>query len=74
MLGHKLKTHYLAGKVIEDTIKTKGDKCGKDWTYGQHREIDTVPKEEDFKKTIADYLSFKVSSLLKEEGTQRDFQ
>lgn len=74
VLGHKLKAHYLAGKVIEDTIKTKGDKCGKDWTYGQHREIDTVPKEEDFKKTIADYLSFKVSSLLKEEGTQRDFQ
>lgn len=74
VLGHKLKTHYLAGKVIEDTIKTKGDKCGKDWTYGQHREIDTVPKEEDFKKTVADYLSFKVSSLLKEEGTQKDFQ
>ena len=67
VLGKKRKTHYLDDKVVEDTISTVGDKCGKDWTYGQHRKTDTVPTEADFKKTVADYLSWKVSTLLKEE-------
>lgn len=67
VLGKKRKTHYLDGKFIEDTISTNGDKCGKDWTYGQHRKMDTVPTEADFKKTVADYLSWKVSMLLKED-------
>ena len=72
VLGKKKKSHYFDNHVIEDTINTKGDKCGKDWTYGQHRKTDTVPTEADFKKTVADYLSWKVSTLLKEET--RDFR
>ena len=63
-LGKKPKTEYYTeanGKVIRDTISLKGD----DWTYNQHRRIDTTPTEEDFKKTIADYLSWRVSTILK---------
>ncbi len=67
VLGKKKKTHYLDDCVVEDTIRTSGDKCGKDWTYGQHRKTDTMPTEADFKKTVADYLSWKVSTLLKKE-------
>lgn len=32
------------------------------------KKIDTVPTEKDFKKTVADYLSWKVSTILKEEN------
>ena len=64
VLGRKTKTSFLKDRVIEDTITLDGN----DWTYGQHQKIDTVPTEADFRKTVADYLSWKVSTLLKEEG------
>lgn len=63
VLGNKKDTHYFDNYVIEDTITLNGD----DWTYNQHRKIDTTPTEQDFKKTVADYLSWKVSTILKEE-------
>jgi len=65
VLGKKPKTNYYTeenGKIIKDTISLKGD----DWTYQSHRKIDTTPTEADFKKTVADYLSWKVSQILKE--------
>lgn len=64
VLGKKPKTQYFTkdnGLYIEDTISLDGD----DWTFSQHKVIDTVPTEEDFKKTVADYLSFRVSQLMK---------
>lgn len=64
VLNRKKKTHYLDDCIIEDTINLEG----KDWTYNQHRKIDTVPNEDDFRKTVAEYLSWKVSSLMKEEN------
>lgn len=65
-LGKKPKTDYYTeanGLVIKDTITLNGD----DWTYNQHKKIDTTPTEEDFEKTVADYLSWKVSAILKGE-------
>lgn len=66
VLNRKKKTHYFDDCVIEDIINLEG----KDWTYNQHRKIDTVPTEADFRKTVADYLSWKVSTLMKEEQTE----
>lgn len=66
VLGKKPNTNYYTkenGLYFEDTISLEGN----DWTYSQHKKIDTTPKLEDFKKTIADYLAWKVSTLLKEE-------
>ena len=63
-LGKKPKTNYYTeanGKVIKDTITLNGN----DWTFNQHKKIDTTPTEEDFKKTVADYLAWKVSAILK---------
>lgn len=63
-LGKKPKTEYYTeanGLVIKDTITINGD----DWTFNQHKKFDTTPKEEDFKKTVADYLAWKVSAILK---------
>lgn len=65
-LGKKPKTAYYTETnelVIKDTITLNGD----DWTFNQHKKIDTTPTEEDFKKTVADYLAWKVSAILKGE-------
>lgn len=65
-LGKKPKTDYYTesnGKVIKDTITLNGN----DWTFAQHKVIDTTPTEEDFKKTVADYLAWKVSAILRGE-------
>ena len=44
---------------------------GNDWTFAQHQTIDTTPTEDDFKKTVAEYLSWKISRLL-ENGDKND--
>lgn len=65
-LGKKPKTDYYTeanGLVIRDTVSLRGD----DWTFNQHKKIDTTPTEEDFKKTVADYLAWKVSAILRGE-------
>lgn len=49
---------------IEDTITDSGN----DWNYTQHKVIDTTPTEEDFLKTVGDYLEFEVSQLLRQRG------
>lgn len=53
--------NLLAGCYEEDTISLNG----KDWTYGQHRKIDTRPTETDFRKVVQDYLAWKVSEIIK---------
>lgn len=65
-LGKKPKTEYYTeanGLVMRDTVSLEGD----DWTFNQHKKIDTTPTVEDFKKTVADYLAWKVSAILKGE-------
>lgn len=65
-LGKKPKTSYYTeanGLVMYDTVSLNGD----DWTFNQHKTIDTTPTEEDFEKTVADYLAWKVSAILKGE-------
>lgn len=67
VLGKKPKTEYYTeanGKVIRDTITLKGD----DWCFSQHKKIDTRPTEADFRKTVAEYLSWKVGQIIKGEG------
>lgn len=48
---------------IEDFITDSGN----DWNFEQHKKIDTKPKLEDFKDTVADYLAWEVSNILKSE-------
>ncbi|MGN0890811.1 MAG: class I SAM-dependent DNA methyltransferase [Candidatus Spyradenecus sp.] len=57
--------HYLAPEAFfEDAISLSGD----DWTIQQHRKVDTTAKREDFERVVAEYLSWKVSTLLKSES------
>lgn len=64
VLGKKPKTTYYTeanGKVIKDTITLEGN----DWCFQQHRKFSNEITMEDFKRTVANYLSFKVSQMLK---------
>ena len=65
LTGKKAKTNYYTeenGLLIKDTISLEGN----DWTFAQHKKIDLTPTEDDFKKTVAEYLSWKVSQIMKE--------
>lgn len=60
VLDRKPKTSYLEDCISLDTISLHGN----DWTVDKHKKIDPIPKEADFRKTVADYLSWKVSTIL----------
>lgn len=57
---------YKYGKEVEgiDYIEANISLSGKDWNYEQHRIIDTEPTEEDFLKTVGDFLQFEISQIL----------
>ena len=62
LYGRHYLHYYKEGETyIEDTITLNGD----DWTMQSHVKVDTTPTEEDFKKCVADYLSWRVSNLMK---------
>lgn len=62
----KSKLHYLSEQdFYEGTIDPES---GCDWN--QTAPIDTRPSLSDFKKTVADYLAWEVSSLLKNQDTE----
>lgn len=65
-MGKRPKTAYYTeanGKLIRDTVSLNGD----DWTFNQHRVIDTTPTRDDFKKVVADHLAWKVGAILRGE-------
>lgn len=55
------------GCLIRDIISLEGD----DWTFNQHKLIDTRPTEDDFKKVVSDYLAWKVGCILRGESFER---
>ncbi|WP_104578315.1 HsdM family class I SAM-dependent methyltransferase [Helicobacter felis] len=61
VLGKKRATNFYKDHYIEDTINLKG----KDWTYAQHQKIDTMPQMGDFKGSVAEFLAYEVSLVLK---------
>lgn len=53
----------LSEVYIEDFISFSGA----DWNFDHHKEFETKPTFEDFRKTVADYLSWEVDQLLKSD-------
>lgn len=71
ILGKMPKTQYYTvgnGKVIKDTISLSGE----DWCFSQHQKIDTKPTDEDFRRTVAEYLRWKVGRLMMEGNTDNE--
>ena len=58
----KRETKHL--DVINDTITLEGN----DWTYAQHKVVDTKASENDFVQISGNFLEFQVSSILKSSG------
>lgn len=56
---------YFTNEYVEDYITLKGN----DWTYSQHRKIDTNPTHDDFAKVVKDYLAWRVSEIFKQEDS-----
>ena len=66
ILGKKKQTNYYTeenGLVVRDTINLSGD----DWTYSQHKKVNSQPTEDDFKSTISDYIIWQISNVIKGE-------
>lgn len=62
LYGKKYMQYFTDDTYIEDTVTLAGN----DWTFAQHKKIDTVPKEDDFTSLTSDYLAWKAS--LKSNG------
>lgn len=60
----KKKLHYFSEKEYYEGVIDPNN--GADWN--QTAPIDTKPTLEDFKKTVADYLAWEVSNLLKNQA------
>lgn len=59
---------------IEDFIKGFDEQgCGADFNFDSHKQIDTTPRLEDFKKCVSEYLAWEVSNILKAQGDSRPF-
>lgn len=56
--------NYYKSFYIEDHITLNGN----DWTYGQHKKIDATPREDDFRKVVNEYLAWRVTDIIKQEG------
>lgn len=64
VLGKKPQTNYYTtenGLVVRDSISLNGD----DWLFTQHQKVDSKPIESDFKNTVAEYFSWKISQFMK---------
>ena len=64
ILGKKPKTKYYTeenGLLIKEPITLDGE----DWTFSQHKHIDTTITEDDLKATLAEYLTWQIQLSLK---------
>ncbi|WP_300721135.1 N-6 DNA methylase [uncultured Brachyspira sp.] len=60
LYGNKYLNYLKDEDYIEDTISLEGN----DWTFAQHKKIDINPTIDDFKKTVKDFLAWKVSRIM----------
>ena len=58
---------FTKDEYIEDKITLSEEGIGLDWNFEHHQKIDSKPTFEDFKKTVADYLSWEVTQLLQDK-------
>lgn len=61
LYGKQYLHYFSSNEYIEDTISLKGN----DWTFSQHKIIETKPTEEDFKRVLKEYYAWKVSRVVR---------
>lgn len=57
------KLWNLEEQVVMDRITLEGN----DWNFEKHKKINKIPTQEDFKRTVKDYLDWKISDLTEED-------
>lgn len=63
--GHVYLNYYSEEDYIEDTITFDGN----DWTFSQHKQFDTTPTEDDFRRVVSEYLAWEVGQVM---GSEHD--
>jgi type I restriction enzyme M protein len=58
----KLEANWKLDEIYVESFITSS---GTDWNFDQHKVIGTKPTVDDFRKTVADYLSWEVDQLIK---------
>ena len=66
--GHAVKNLKANWNLQEIYVEDLITNSGADWNFDQHKKIDTKPTIDDFKKTVADYLAWEISNILKNGG------
>ncbi len=61
LYGRKYLKYFTEEEYIEDNISLEGN----DWLFSQHLKIETIPKENDFTEVIDEYLSWKMSAIIR---------
>ncbi len=61
LYGESYQHYFTENEYIEDTISLDGN----DWTFKQHLKIDSMPTDDDFKDIVKEYLSWKVSMIIR---------
>ena len=69
ILDRRQCTDYLKDCISQDTITLEGN----DWTVDKHKKINPIPVEDDFRKTVSNYLSWKVSTIINQQ-TKENFR
>lgn len=64
LFGKSYLHYFKESEYIEDTISLNGD----DWTFAQHVKVNTTPCEADFRCVIKEYMSWKSSAQLGDDG------
>ncbi len=69
ILYGKSYLHYFSeDDYFEDVITLEGN----DWTFKQHQKIDMIPTNEDFQNVIKQYLSWKLSMIIRGDSKHED--
>lgn len=63
LYGKTYLKYFDEKDYVEDMITLNGD----DWTFSQHKIIETLPELSEYEDTIKDYLSWKLSAIMKGE-------
>lgn len=63
LYGKSYLNYFTDEEYVEDKITLEGD----DWLFAQHKKIESIPNEEDFKSVVNDFFSWKLASILRGE-------
>lgn len=68
LYGNSYLHYFSKDEYFEDVITLEGN----DWTFKQHQKIDMIPTNEDFQDVIKQYLSWKLSMIIRGDFKNED--